>query len=376
MAGDALPPLRVGLVGCGRVGLHLIERSAVGGPFQVVAASEMPFEKPGARLSRAEVCADLLGPGEPSYGDAPTVGKVSEAVDVRRLIASFGVRLLSLSELAQSADIDVLWVTSFWEFPFECSPSEVFCGQHLIAETPFTLGNQAAKQAFADAAQRGRLLLIHHPRRADPEFRQAWAVARDEKIGAIRAVKFVLWSYTRPPRGASRGIAPSDWDENTEPGATKVRFVAHTLDQLMLLIPSRPISVTATSESGVSDRDLFAGDSLMLHIVFESGCQAEIDIRLASPTPFQSGWMLTGERGGYAKGRQYTLTDEGEVFDSPVTTTETLAEADQFEWLARQIRSGVPDAEEEARARSVVALLDAAQRSLATGLPVTLNGLS
>ena len=83
--------------------------------------------------------------------------------------------------------------------------------------------------------------------------------------------------------------------------------------------------------------------------------------------------MLTGERGGYAKGRQYTLTDEGEVFDSPVTTTDNPDDTDQFEWLAQQIRSGVPDAEEEVRACSVVALLDGAQRSLVTSQPVTLN---
>lgn len=322
MVGDTLPPLRVGLVGCGRVGLHLMERSAVGGPFHVVAASEES--------------------------------------DVRRLIAPFDVRLMSLSELTQSVDIDVLWVTSFWEFPFEA-----ILGKNLIAETPFTLGNQVAEQAFSQVAQRGRLLLVHHPWRSDPEFRQALAVARDEKIGAIRAARFVLWSYTRPPRGATRGIKPSDGDEIAEPEATKVRFVAHALDQLVLLIPSRPISVSAVGDLRAGVADLFASDSLALRIVFESGCQAEIDIRPNSPTPFQSGWLLTGERGGYAKGRQYTLTDEGEVFDSPVTTTDALEETDQFEWLARQIRSGVPDVEEEIRARSVVALLDGAQRSLA-----------
>ncbi len=333
MAGDALPPLRVGLVGCGRVGQHLIERSAVGGPFQVVAASE--------------------------------------ELDVIRQIAPFGVRLMSLSELAQSADIDVLWVTSFWEFPFKCSPLAASHGQHLIVETPFTLGLQAAEQAFADAVRRSRLLLIHHPRRADPEFRQALAVAHDEKIGAIRAAKFVLWSYGRPPRGATRCTEPSVWDEYAEPGATKIRFVSHALDQLVLLIPSRPISVLAVGDSSAIAADLFAGDSLALRIVFESGCQAEIDIRLDSPTPYQSGWMLTGERGGYANGRQYTLTDEGEVFDSPVTTTDNPKDTGQFEWLARQIRSGVPDAEEEVRACSVVALLDGAQRSLTARQPVS-----
>lgn len=338
MTGVAAPPLRVGLIGFGRVGLHLIERSAIGGPFKVVAA-----------------CAD---------------------VRVRELLEPFGVRLMTLQELSQSADIDVLWVTSYWDFPFGISPVEAFHPPHMIAEAPFALGDPDAEQAFADAAQRGRLLLIHHPRRADPEFRQALAVSRDPKIGPLRAAKFVLWSYARPPRGVTRGANPPFLDENDEPHATKVRFVAHALDQLVMLIPSRPISVTATDDPSAPGADLFASDSLVLRIEFESGCQAEIDIRLDSSTPFQSGWVLMAERGGYVNGRQYTLTDEGEVFDSPVATADGDEDADQFEWLARQIRSGVSDAQEESRVRSVVALLDGAQRSLITSQPMTLTWLS
>ncbi len=334
MAGDTLPPLRVGLVGCGRIGLHLIERSAVGGPFQVVAASE--------------------------------------ELDVSRLIAPFGVRLMSLPELAQSTDVDVLWGTSYWDFPFDRLPLETNHVQHLIVETPFTLSPPAAEQAFADASRRGRLL-IHHPWRADLDFRQALAVARDEKLGAIRAVKFVLWSYARPPRGATRCVEPAVWDELAQPGATKLRFVAHALDQLVLLVLSRPIRVFAVGDRVADGNDLFAGDSLALHVLFESGCEAEIDVRLDSPVPVQSGWMLTGERGGYAKGRQHTLTDEGEVFDSPVTPAGNPEDTDQFEWLARQIRSGVPDATEEACACFVVTLLDGAQRSLVTNQPVILS---
>ena len=324
----AVPRLRVGLIGCDRVGLHLVERSAIGGPFQIVAA-----------------CADSR------VGD---------------LITPFGVRLMSLQEIAQSKDIDVFWMTSFWEFPFASSPFEAFQGQHLIVEAPFTLGVHDAEQAFADATARRRLLLIHHPRRSDPEFQQALTVARDEKIGAIRAAKFVHWIYGRPPCGVTRGVKLPLGDEYAEPHATKVRFVAHALDQLVVLIPSRPIRVTATTDLGP---DLFACDSLVLHIDFESGCQSEIDIRLDSPTPFQSGWILTGERGGFAKGRQYTLTDEGEVFDSPVTPA---GNDEEFARLARQIHSGVRDVEEELRGRSVVSILEAAQRSLVTSQSVTL----
>jgi|GEM_PF-950686 len=333
MTDVAASPLRVVLIGCGRVGMHLIERFSVNGPFRVVA-----------------VCDDSCA------GD---------------LIAPFGVRSMSLQQIAQSQDIDVLWITSFWGFPWESPLSEVFRGHHLITEAPFALGNQSAERAFADAAQRGRLLLVHHPRRADPDFRQALAVAHDEKIGAIRAAKFVLWSYGRPPRGATRGIQQPIRDEYAEPGATKVRFVAHALDQLVQLVRSRPIRVAAIVDPGFAD--LFSGDSLLLRIVFESGCLAEIDIRLDSPTPFQIGWTLTSERGGYANGRRYTLTDDGEVFDSPVTISGQNVEADPIDCLAREIRSGVPNASEKVYACAVVALLEGAQQSLVTRQEVTLD---
>lgn len=333
MTDVAASPLRVGLIGCGRIGMHLIERSAIGGPFQVIAAC-----------------------------DEQRVGE---------LIAPFGVRLMSLQELAQSVDIDVLWITSFWKSPFESSPSTALHGQHIIAEAPFALRHQSAEQGYSYAAQRGRLFLIHHPRRADHDFRQALAVARDEMIGVIRAAKFVLWSYGRAPQGATRGAQQPFGDEYAEPGTTKVRFVAHALDQLVQLIPSQPIKVSAIGDPG--DSDLFAGDTLLLRIVFESGCLAEIDIRLDSPTPFQNGWTLTSERGGYAQGRQYTLTDDGEVFDSPVTISEDDTEADQFEWLAREIRSGASNTKEKANTLAVVALLEGAHRSLVTNQEATLD---
>lgn len=316
-------PLRVGLwPSVGRCGMHLIERFAEGSPFRVVAAFD-----PMATFN---------------------------------LLAPFGVRLVSTpEELTQAADIDVLWQLN------GLAATGLSHSQHMIVETPLTLSSEVAGQAFRMAAERGRLLLIHHPRRGDPEFRQALTVASDSTIGAIRAAKFVSWSYGLPPREAVRHHGPLAVDVSNDPQMTKLRFVAHALDQLVSLIGDEPISVFATGDSRAAGApDLRVGYSLALRIAFERGCEAEIDIRIDSPTPFQSGWTLTGERGGYVKGRQYTLTEDGEVFDSPVTPGDVDECVDQFEWLARQIRGGVADAAEEARARTVVALLDAAQRSL------------
>lgn len=333
MIDAAASPLRVGLIGGGRVGLHLIEQFSAGGPFQVVAADQ-------------------------DFG-------VADA------IASLGVRPMSLRQMAESEDVDVLWLTSL-----ERETAEAVCsmirGRSVIAEAPLSLSQHDFERFLAALAEREGRLLTHHPRRSDADFRQALTVARDPVLGAIRAAKFVSWGYGRVPRGAARRGQRSGHDELASPGATKLRLAVHALDQLVLLIPSRPLRVSAAVGSDARSPDLVQSDSLSVRIVFESGCQAEIEIRLDSPTLFQSGWVLTAERGGFANGRQFTLTDDGEVFDAPVQPAGSDGVTDPVVWLAQQIRSGVRDAAEEARAFAVAAILDGAQRSLITGQPVTL----
>lgn len=335
MTDAAASPLRVGLIGLGRPGLHLIERFTLGGPFRVVAAFADP------------IMSDVLSP--------------------------FGVRLVGdPQQLLAAEDVDVVWFAEHDSFRNEFTATDALGAKHVIVETPLTLTSALAGRAFQEASRCQRVLLVHHPRRSDSDFRQALSVAQDSAQGVLRAAKFVSWSYGLPPRGVTRGHGPLPPDASTDPQITKLRFATHALDQLVSLVGDCPFRVSAVGE-GQGDTDLTAGLSLALQITFEHGCQAEIDIRLNSPTQFQSGWLLTAERGGYAKGKRFTLTDEGEVFDSPVATVSVGDhDADQFAWLAQPIRSGVRDTIEEARVRTVVALLDAAQRSLASRQVVTL----
>lgn len=327
MADVAASPLRVGLVGCGRPGLYLIERFTAGGPFQVVAAS--------ADSTAAE------------------------------LVSPFGVRFVNHpQELLAAPDVDVVWFADHDAFRKPFTAAESLREKHTIVEAPLTLSTEIADRAFQEVDSRNRLLLVHHSRRSVPDFQQALAVAQDH--GAIRAAKLVSWSYGLPPRGAVRTHGPFPPDASSDPQITKLRLTADALDQLMALVSDRPVRVFATNApTAPGFASLLAGHSLSLRITFEQGCQAEIDIRLDSPTQFQSGWLLTAEQGGYATDRRFTLTDDGEVFDSPIAlATDSDEDADQFEWLAQQIRSGVRNHAEEAHIRTVVALLDAAQRSL------------
>ena len=321
-------PLRVGLLGLGRSGLHLLECFATGGPLRVVAA----FANPSV--------AELLSP--------------------------FGVRLVAdPQELCAATDVDVLWIAEHDALRSDLSLPELLSAKHVILETPIGVTPAVLDQAFNVALERGRQLLVRHPRRTDPEFLHALSVTQDQSIGQIRSAKLTSWTYAIPPQGAVRGTGPLQPDGLDDTQITKTRFVAHAMDQLVSLIDDRPVRVFAIGEPDASGHfNLLARFSLSMHILFERGCQAEIDIRLDSPTQFQSGWMLTAQRGGYAKGRRFTLTDEGEIFDAPVSLGDDDKPTDEFVGLAQQIRSAERNTTEEARLRTVVALLDGAQRSL------------
>ena len=328
MTDAAASPLRVGLFGLGRSGLYLIEHFAAGGPFRIVAA----------------------------WAD-PIVGEV---------VSPFGVRLVNdPQELLAASDVDVIWFADHDSIGNDVALPDVLSTKHTILETPIGLTPAVLDRSFSSALKRGRQLLVRHPRRWDSEYCQALSVAQDQSSGSIRSAKLTSWTYAIPPRGATRESGPLPRDVSDNAQVANVRFAAHALDQLVLLIGDRPLRVFANGDTNACEfPDLFAGFSLSLQIHFERGCRAEIDIRLDSPTQFQSGWMLTAERGGYSNGRRFTLTEEGEVFDSPVPLAIEDKAASEFESLAQQIRSGGRDLAEEARVRTVVALLDAAQRSI------------
>lgn len=322
-------PLRVGLVGLGRPGLFLIERFSVSGPFRVVAT-----------------CADPC---------------------VAELVAPFGVRLVDHpQDLLGAADVDVVWFAEHDAFRNRFTAAEAIRAKQTIVETPLTLSQTVAEHIFREAAQHRRTLLVHNARRCDPDFQKAVSVAQDHSIGAIRSAKFVSWSYGLSPVSSAREHCSLPLDASSDTHFTKLRFVAHAIDQLMLLVNDNPVRVYAIGDHTCRENaNLLTGLSLALQISFEHGCHAEIDIRLDSPTQFQSGWMLTAERGGFANGKRFTLTDEREVFDSPISRVPIPNnDTDQFDWLAQQIHSGVHDSLEEFRVRAATAILDAANQSL------------
>ncbi len=323
-------PPRVGLVGLGRTGSHLLEKFSSGGPLRIVAV----------------------------WDDAP---------ERTRLAKSLGVNVVAKREMLENFDdVDVLWFTRSIEFfnadlIAKCLKS----GKHIVVESPLDLSPADARRAFHEACELGLRLLVHCARREEESFRRAVSVAASGELGTIHAAKFVSWGYGLWPSGVGDQSHQRDLEDLS--GTMVIRLMAHALDQLLLLVPQHPHRAFATARASPFKKEPSAAPTdaaaaLALSIEFVDGARAELDLRLDSPVPFRSGWVLTGDRGGFAEARRYSLTDDGEVYDSPVTSGE--AEFDSFAWLAQQLCSPERNAVEEIRAVTVVELLDAARRSL------------
>lgn len=312
-------PLRVGVIGLNRHGLHFVERCLADGRFRVVAT----FDSDMTRAS----------------GD--------------------------INELVGSPDIDVVWIAHPIALHHDGLPSDLVeqllnHNKHVVIETPLSLSTAEADRWFALARERGRRLLVHSPRHDDDDIRRAVSAVSSGEFGVVRAIKWISWGYGLPPAGV-----PSQ--ESRESRVTLIRQMAHALDQLVQLVPYAPRRVIAfrdLSETEPARRS----QALGTWIEFSNGARAEIDIRLDCPTPLRTGWVIHSERGGYADNRRYTLTSEGEVFDSPAPLLSPASDD-----LARSLRSDNVDDLASKQSRTVVQLLEAICQSAATQNAVVLS---
>ena len=245
--------------------------------------------------------------------------------------------------------VDVLWLARPCGFDEPFAEQLLHSGKPIVAELPLGLSAERMQSILAEARSRGIPVLSHCPRRSDDDFRRALSAVLSSDLGKLLAAKWVSWSY-----GAQS--ASCAHDDGSQIRATLLRLLAHAVDQLLQLIPVEPLRVVAFGDSALSIQAI---------IEFHGGLRAEIDLRLDSPLPFQTGWLLTGDRGGFADGRCFHVAADGEVFDSRVPTIESGV--DQYVELAQRLRVIDHRATETDRTVTVTKLLAAISSSAQSG---------
>lgn len=326
---DPSTPVRVGIVGLGRVGRYHLERLTLRDDFRVVAVCDTD---PAALRNCREFDTTAHADWQSFLSDADV-----EAV----LIAT------PPAEHARQA-IDVLQ-----------------SGRHALVETPLCLRTADANELLA-AARSGQCLSVLHTHRWDDDFRTARALIDEGKLGRVLSAKWNVWQFARPAGAVeSNRRSTSDWQcDPAAGGGVLWTFGSRYFDQLLQLVGAEPASVFARWLEG-NDRPN-RDDSFLAVVTFANGVVGEIEVHHGSFAPLRTGWVVNGTDGGYSNFTHFSATPEGELVDISDPPLPTAPD-EFYTAVTRHLRLGEPNPVPADQARRVVALIEATRRSAETG---------
>lgn len=300
--------------------------------------------------------------------DGSTAGDA--AIRGADLARSLGVRYFPTYEDALAWGPDAVIVTAENSRHRGLVELAAAAGAHILCEKPLATTVDDAAAMVDAAAAADVTLMTAYPVRFSSSFQDALARVRAGQLGDIVGIK-----------GTNNGKVPRDRAWFTDPalsgGGALVDHVVHCADLLDDLLGASPISVRA-----VSNGILHSGSGVsvetggLVTAVYPGGVVATIDCSWSVPENAAT-WggltlQITGTRGNitvapfaqHVKG----YDDAGPVWIG-VGDDLDAAMLDEFLDAVRSGRRAQPDGEVGLRTFRIV---DAAQRSVLTGQPVTL----
>lgn len=329
-------PVGVGIVGLGRSGTYHFERIGLREDARVVAVFD----------------------GNPACGDFAASRHVPHPA--------------TWEQFLQFPDIEVVIVATPPATHAALAIEALRAGRNVIVETPLALTVAEADSVVSAAREAGRSLIVAHLHRWDDDYRTArQALAGPSTsggtLGCPVSLRQIVAQYNPAAGVLQRSTAPAAWRlSHATGGGALWEFGIHAFDQLLQLMGREPENVVAhlSPASRASDCD----DGFMALVTFSGGVTAHVEFNRASLAPLQTGWMIACEGGAYANFTEFTVTDDDEIVDVPLTPLPT--EWDQFYHEAfRHIRLGERNPVSGEEGRAAVALVEAALRSQAISGP-------
>jgi myo-inositol 2-dehydrogenase/D-chiro-inositol 1-dehydrogenase len=204
-----LPPVRVGLVGCGHVteNFHLPALRSLG-EARVVALADVD-------AGRLKAVADRFGVAE---------------------------RYADFHELVGQADIEVVGICTPPRFHVEMALAALEAAKHVFIEKPLGLDVEETDRLTRRARGSSRKLMVGFNLRHHVHVRAARALIRQGRLGAVELVRTVLSSRYR----SQAGLPP--WRRHREQGGGVFSELAvHHFDLLRFLLESEIEEVFAVS---------------------------------------------------------------------------------------------------------------------------------
>lgn len=234
-----------------------------------------------------------------------------------------GCSVCEINEIAERPDVDAVFVCGPVETRVDLAIRLLQSGKHVVIEPSFSLSTEQIQRLINFVEAGDKHCEVWRPYNSDPDFRRASKVASSGEAGPIRSLRFMQHDLAAALIPRDESVASRD--RLTE--STLRDLVCHRIAQAMSLA-NAPVSNSAgrfrndelvLGEQGSVRHILPEGDtSFHLVIEFENNATAIIDISLACPAPYSTGWIIQGNQGGYHSERQYITVDDGEIYDVAV----------------------------------------------------------
>ena len=287
----------------------------------------------------------------------------------------------SVDDLFGDDDVDLAIVATPPSAHFALTRSLLRAGKHVACEKPLCLTAAQADELIAVAGANERVLTVHQNRRWDPDFLAIRRAVDAGLLGDLFNVETFVGGFEHPCRA---------WHSDVEvSGGAVYDWGSHHVDWILQLLGSAPARVTTFGHKRVW-HDVTNLDQLRLHLSWDDGREAEF---------FQSDVAAVRRPKYYVQGTAGTLVGEyrpltferieagrGYVADQPhhaeapatltlaryesgyglTSTALPVAPEQRYAFhrnLADHLHLGEPLAVTAASVRSVVAVLEASQRS-------------
>ncbi|HZL36273.1 MAG TPA: Gfo/Idh/MocA family oxidoreductase [Tepidisphaeraceae bacterium] len=339
-------PLRIGIIGFGRIG------------------AEHAAWLASAHNARATAAAD------------PTSARAA-------LARQRGLRIHDTADaLLADPAIDAVLISTPTAMHFEHASAAIAAGKHVMVEKPVTLDLPQARTLARAARQRNVTLSVFHNRRWDIDYLTVRAAIASGAFGKVINIESRLGQFASCVGPAAREYRPQWRNEAAFGGGGLYDWGSHFLDQMaQLMYPAQPLRVFAQLRANVWTKD--CDDFARVLIDFDNGVAALVEINTTTTAPLPR-WQIDGTHGSASSpaSQSFDTRDWANLAFTPTTgdakrfpmAEPGLTETQIWEQFAAAAACG--QGEPAVTIDSVLptmALLDAARLSGQTGTAVSLK---
>ncbi len=201
----------------------------------------------------------------------------------------------SLTELLKKSDCQMVTIVTPHDTHCPLVVESLEGGRHTITEKVMCINTAEADMMIKAAKKARKMFSVFQNRRWDTDYVTVRRVIDSGMLGEVFDIESSIGGYG--PQGGWRGVKKHG-------GGMLFDWGAHLVDQVVQMVPAKPVRVYATMEYRVwpTDTETLA----LVHVSFANGCEAHVDVGGISRIEKQR-WLVRGEIGALSK---RTLGDE------------------------------------------------------------------